>query len=445
MVASPRMMPHKASVGVMALAGILFFQVSGGPFGTEGLVRDGGAIYSVIGLLILPFLWSFPVGLMTAELGTAFPKDGGYVLWVEAAFGREWAFQTGIWAWTSGIFDTALYPVLFASFVQSTLWPGSVPADFSPALRGLVMLGFSALMTLVNLLGLEMVGIANQVFGACVIAPVGILVAVCLPRIKPSNWLRPSPKFNPIGWVNIAMWNLSGWDAASTIGDEVVDPSSTIPRALGWATVLVTAPYILTILAAAGVDADFGTYHNGRFNSVAEAQGGQWLGGLFALGSAASAMGMYLSDSTTTSYLISGMSEGGLLPPFLARRFPPLFDTPVIPILAVFACVTVLLHMPFTAILQCENFLYSLQLLIEIAALIKLRYSHPDLPRPFKIPLGTKPLIAVMMMPAGLCILQLVTSEHQTILLSGVIVAIGGVLGVINSRIRDPHKYTEVQ
>jgi amino acid transporter len=81
------------SLGVLGLTALLFFNVGGGPFGTEGLQQAGGPFFSVIGLLILSVVWSLPVGLMTAELGTAFPRDGGYVLWVEAAFGEFWAFQ----------------------------------------------------------------------------------------------------------------------------------------------------------------------------------------------------------------------------------------------------------------------------------------------------------------------------------------------------------------
>ena len=83
----------KRSLGVLALTALLFFNVGGGPIGTEGLQQAGGPLFSVIGLVLMSLVWSLPVGLMTSELGTAFPKDGGYVLWVDAAFGKFWAFQ----------------------------------------------------------------------------------------------------------------------------------------------------------------------------------------------------------------------------------------------------------------------------------------------------------------------------------------------------------------
>lgn len=88
---------HKdGTLGLLALTSILFFNVGGGPIGTEGLQQAGGPLFSVVGLLVMSLVWSLPVGLMTAELGTAFPRDGGYVIWVEAAFGKFWAFQVGI-------------------------------------------------------------------------------------------------------------------------------------------------------------------------------------------------------------------------------------------------------------------------------------------------------------------------------------------------------------
>ena len=42
----------------------------------------GGALYAIIGFLVLPFVWSMPEALITAELATAFPYNGGFVLYV---------------------------------------------------------------------------------------------------------------------------------------------------------------------------------------------------------------------------------------------------------------------------------------------------------------------------------------------------------------------------
>lgn len=175
--------------------------------------------------------------------------------------------------------------------------------------------------------------------------------------------------------------------------------------------------------------------------------------------------GMFVSDTTTTSFLMSGMAEDGMLPAVFARRFPPHFDSPVLPIAISFTIVNLLLFLPFSSILQADNFLYSLQvirleskpamrgatisslahlmpqdetfmqnllaihaicliawarqaaevhdyslqLLAEIASLIKLRIDQPDLARPFKVNLSTPWLAGMMAFPAIFVMYQLCT------------------------------------
>eukprot|EP00798_Chlamydomonas_sp_ICE-L_P006809 gene6809-30781_t len=78
---------------ILPLVVLVFFEVSGGPFGTEDSVASGGPLLTMLGYLILPLVWSVPEALVTAELATAFPENSGYVAWVTAAFGPFWGFQ----------------------------------------------------------------------------------------------------------------------------------------------------------------------------------------------------------------------------------------------------------------------------------------------------------------------------------------------------------------
>jgi hypothetical protein len=45
-------------LGVLPLAAIVFFNVSGGPFGVETAVRAGGNLFALAGFLIGPLVWS---------------------------------------------------------------------------------------------------------------------------------------------------------------------------------------------------------------------------------------------------------------------------------------------------------------------------------------------------------------------------------------------------
>jgi hypothetical protein len=63
------------------LAVIIFYSVSGGPFGVEECVRAGGPMAALLGFLIAPFIWSFQESRVTAELASAFPHASGGVIW----------------------------------------------------------------------------------------------------------------------------------------------------------------------------------------------------------------------------------------------------------------------------------------------------------------------------------------------------------------------------
>ncbi|KAK8942697.1 putative polyamine transporter [Platanthera zijinensis] len=78
---------------VVPLIALIFFDVSGGPFGVEDSVcAGGGHLLSLLGFLLFPLLWSLPEALITAQLATLFPSNGDYVVWISSAFGPFWGF-----------------------------------------------------------------------------------------------------------------------------------------------------------------------------------------------------------------------------------------------------------------------------------------------------------------------------------------------------------------
>lgn len=72
---------------LLPLVALIFYDVSGGPFGIEDAVSAGAPLLALLGFILLPLAWSIPEALVTAELATAFPENSGFVAWVTAAFG----------------------------------------------------------------------------------------------------------------------------------------------------------------------------------------------------------------------------------------------------------------------------------------------------------------------------------------------------------------------
>ena len=71
-------------IGLAPLVVLIFYSVSGGPFGIEDIVRAGGPCFALMGFSLL-LVWALPEALITAELSTALPGASGSVGWVRSA------------------------------------------------------------------------------------------------------------------------------------------------------------------------------------------------------------------------------------------------------------------------------------------------------------------------------------------------------------------------
>lgn len=105
----------------MAVLSIVFFNVCGSPIGSEGVIGAFGPTIGLASFVAFALLFSVPQAMITAELSTAFPQNGGYSIWVQAAWGRFWGVQQSYYSWFSGVVDSAIYPVLLYSCIENLL------------------------------------------------------------------------------------------------------------------------------------------------------------------------------------------------------------------------------------------------------------------------------------------------------------------------------------
>ena len=198
------------------LVGVTFFAVCGGDYGIEDAVGAAGPRLTIAGLLLLPWVWSLPIALMTAELGSMIPEAGGYVVWVNRALGPFWAHQNAVWNLVSNAFDNALYPVMFVDYLK-----------FFPAFRRLnglrrwlVSVGMLSCVTGLNLLGVDVVASASTLFAALVISPFAALTIAGLPSLDFSVLMAPVDR--PVQWgtfLSVLLWNTSGYGMCNLLHD----------------------------------------------------------------------------------------------------------------------------------------------------------------------------------------------------------------------------------
>ena len=74
------------------LIAVIFFTVSGGPYGLEPLLSYAGDHGALLILMLTPLFWDVPAIFTVLELNSMMPVTGGYYKWVKYSLGTRWGF-----------------------------------------------------------------------------------------------------------------------------------------------------------------------------------------------------------------------------------------------------------------------------------------------------------------------------------------------------------------
>jgi amino acid transporter len=426
----------RRELGLVPLAAVVFFNVSGGPYGIEDMVPSFGPGLTLGLLLLTPLVWSLPVSLVMAELGSAMPDEGGYVTWVRRAFGGFWGFQVGWWSWVDSFVDVAIYPALFVEYVK--FW---YPAMTSRE-RWLLALAFIAALTLLNVLGVRPVGRAAIVLALAALVPVAALAVAGFAASRVAPWTPVLAERQTLGaglglGLAVVMWNYGGWDTPSTTLGETRRPERAFRAALRLTLPLVTAGYVLPIAAAlASGSSDWRTWSTGSLPLIAAAAGGAWLGHAVALGAVCSTAGLFMSLVLTNSRLPFVLARERRLPSALGRVHER-FGTPWVAVVVSAAIYAAFAAFSFRELIVLNVWLYSLSLLVELAAFVRLRIAEPALPRPWRVPGGAPAMLAVALLPTAVALFAMANAGTLNTI-AGLVAALTGPAVYWATRTRSP-------
>lgn len=423
------------ALGVLSLAALTFYGVSGGPFGIEDIVGAGGPLFALLGFIMLMF-WAVPEALITAELSTAYPEASGFVAWVTAAFGPFWGFQEGYLSWVSGVADNSLYPILLLDCFLELMakWPSTFNY-FAPledgAVRMTVVIIATVALTYLNYRGLDVVGKTAIVLCLFTMLPFLVFVLMGLPHVQPERWtVQPQGGWRGIDWrlyLNTFFWNINYWDSASCFAGDVKNPGYTYPRGVLLAFAFVTLSALLPVMVGLGAsERPYTEWTDGYFTALAVEIGGPWLGIWMMMAATVCNIGCFEAEMSTDSWQVAGMADRGILPQCFGHRSR--YGTPTVGILMSASGVLCLSWMSFSEVIDMLNALYCIAQLIEFAAFIRLRQQHPNLIRPYKVPLGTFGICMMLLGPACFCIVIVCISSMATLVTITVITILGFVI-----------------
>jgi amino acid transporter len=416
-------------VTLLGLLGATYFMVAGGPYGLEDVVKEAGYFWGVVVLLVVPFVWSLPTALMVSELSSALPEEGGFYVWVRRGLGPFWGFQEAWLSLAASVFDMAIYPILFVTYLgfagmhaarllqaragaaaDASWWQRLAERKpFQP--EWFVGLGIGMLVIAVcalsNLRGARTIGFASVVLTVALLSPFGVLTALAVvnpaaedqPQAEIEQPADPAPETTQVEqqagnatksfWIAallFAMWNYMGWDNASTFAGEVDRPQRTYPLVMAAAVTLVTLTYVIPVAAASRSAVHPTKWEEGAWVDVGNSIGGPVLALAIGVGGMLMGYGMFNSLVLSYSRLPVVLAEDGYLPKMFTRRLRN--GAPWVAVVVLSIAWSLALQLGLKRTLALDVILYGLSLLLEFAALIALRIREPGLPRPFRIPGG---------------------------------------------------------
>jgi APA family basic amino acid/polyamine antiporter len=230
----------------------------------------------------------------------------------------------------------------------------------------------------------------NMVIVIIKLIAIAIFIGVAVGNIHTQNW-HP---FTPFGWQGMAQgaalvfYAYIGFDAVSTAAEETINPQRNLPIGIVSSVAICTIVYVIVAILLTGI------VHYSTLNvssPVADALlqiGHPIAAGLISIGAIAGLTTVMLVMFYGLTRISFAMSRDGLLPPFFAK-VNPRTQTPI-PLIIVSGIVIALIagFVPLSEAASLVNIGTLSAFTLVCSGVVAMRIMHPDLPRPFKLPIN---------------------------------------------------------
>ena len=381
------------------------------------VAQGGGEAFTWMMIFAVAFF--VPQALLFAELGTAFPQEGGPYYWTRLAFGH-----------LAGAVNNFLYWITNPVWIGGTLaisCIGAVEVFFNhgntvpTAVFYVITLAF-VWVSIVAAITSFSVGKWVPTAGAFArfLLLAMFIITVIVFAAKHGVHGLGAASYSPTAGgfvllVGVLLFNFVGFELPNAAGDEMKDPQRDVPFTVMRATIASVLLYGIPILAILMVlPADQITGLGGfidAMKSVFTVYGGHTTSDGAVLTGAGKVLGdlmaagfilVLLSSGTTwlmgsdRTQAVAGYDGAG---PRILGYFSSRFGTPIVVNFLSGAVSTIVMVLAFqlsggndekyfNAVLNVVLLFTTISYIWIFPTLIKLRYTHPDVPRPYKVPFG---------------------------------------------------------
>lgn len=293
--------------------------IGAGVFSAFGPAAKAAGSGLLVGLAIASFI-AYCNAVASAQLAATYPMSGGTYIYGRERLGHWWGFIAG-WGFVVGKTASVTAMALTAA---SYAVPGSWWMQRLFAMAAVLALAALNYRGVTKTAALARILLTITLLSLCALV-IGILAFGDTDRANLDGFLRPGESgiYGILQAAGLLFFAFAGYARIATMGEEVRDPETTIPRAIPLALFITVAIYTLigvSILLAAGPDRIAGAA--APLVAAVNAAGMGSLAPLLRLGGMVASLGTLLALIAGIGRTSLAMARNGDLPSWLAAVHP---------------------------------------------------------------------------------------------------------------------------
>lgn len=354
--------------------------------------------------IITLVLFFLPYGLITAELATTYPEQGGLYVWVKRAFGGKWAART-----------TWLYWINVALWMPSVyiFFAGMFASLFAPEMSLTTQIILALIMTWLTIaVGIIKTEIGKWVpnIGAFIKAGLMVFIGVAAFIYASKHGVANDLSFRNIlpKWdaglffLPVIVYNFLGFELMSGAGEEMKNPSKDVPRAILIAGILIAVFYLLgTVGMLMALPLEQLGLVSGIIDTLTILIGDSVAGGILVYVLGIGALYTFFANMVTwtmgANRTAAEAARAGELPAIFGKlhsknKTPSgaFYITGIVSsvVLIAYGFMANTSEELFWTLFAFSSMVFLLPYLVMFPAFLRLRKLDPDIERPYQVPFG---------------------------------------------------------
>ncbi len=287
--------------------------IGAGVFAAPGPAAAAAGTWMLAGLA-LAALVAYANATSSAQLAAVYPESGGTYVYARERLGNYWGFLAG-WSFVVGkTASLAAIALTFGAYVHADL---ARPIGITAVV----------VMTAVNDRGVEKTARLTRIIVTIVLAALAVVVAATLLGGRASVDNLDTAAAGGVWGVlrsgGLLFFAFAGYARLATLGEEVRDPETTIPKAIPIALWLVVAIYAI-VLGSALLTGGANTLADAPAPLATAVEAGRWAAAapIVRVGAAVASAGVLLSLLAGVSRTTLSMARRRELPSYLDAVHP---------------------------------------------------------------------------------------------------------------------------